>query len=253
MNVAILGSGPAGLLAAHAAEQRGHRATIYSNAEEPSTITGAQYLHESIPGVTDQYASYVVRYIKRGTRDGYAKKVYGSEDAPVSWDDFDSGDHHAYPLRTAYEDLWQRFRARVTRRLIRPTDPGWLTTDHDLVLSSVPAPFLCLRPDHRFDSQEVWIRVEHNGLPHNTIIYNGDESDPWYRASSLWGHESVEYSRPVVESLYGAKPVHTNCRCHLQLRNFIRIGRFGKWKKGELVSGAYTDAVSAMMEAENAL
>ena len=59
MNVAVLGCGPAGLIAAWAAEQAGADVQIYSKKVQ-SIIPGSQYLHGPIPGVSSPYAEGVV-------------------------------------------------------------------------------------------------------------------------------------------------------------------------------------------------
>src|SRR5262245_15995908 len=84
IRVVVLGCGPAGLLAAHAASLYGCDVRILS-IRQPSIISGAQFLHEHIPGVTGDIDGHVL-FMKAGTAGGYAKKVYGNSRIPTSWD-----------------------------------------------------------------------------------------------------------------------------------------------------------------------
>jgi hypothetical protein len=108
--------------------------------------------------------------------------------------------------------------------------------------------------DHWFMSVEMWIRNSFAPgvmLPANTIMYNGWVSMPWHRASSLFGHESMEYGQGRVPKdmdiesgfVHGLKPVGHNCACH---PNWLKVGRFGKWKRGVLVHHAYEEVESAL-------
>ena len=79
MRVAVLGSGPAGLLAAHACVQQGVEPKIYS-LKEKSLMFGAMYLHEPIPDLNDpDRPDHDIMIVKEGTREGYAKNVYGDK------------------------------------------------------------------------------------------------------------------------------------------------------------------------------
>ena len=51
MKVAVLGCGPAGLFACHAAVRGGAEVDVYSQKKR-SEIGGAQYLHQHVPDVT---------------------------------------------------------------------------------------------------------------------------------------------------------------------------------------------------------
>lgn len=277
MKVAVLGSGPSGLLAAHAARQQGHEVNIISPGS-PSVIGGAQYLHVDIPGVTQPEEMEMVVYTKVGTKEGYAKKVYGAEDAPVSWDIFGIGEYPAWPMERTYQRLWDRLLGDATDvgaegdlgvthipATVQPAQIASLCQRHDLVLSSVPCQALCFRPDHLFKGQAVYTADAPMIGVRNLIVYNGREDDNWYRASNLFGHHSLEISAAMFDtevkdgSVYqdhagevshplrkGIKPVHTNCDCHLHHPNYVRIGRFGTWKKGVLVSHAYNAACAAL-------
>lgn len=247
--VTILGCGPAGLLAAHAAVQAGLDPVIYS-VKKASVIHGAQYLHDHIPGLTDKEPDGMLSYTKLGTREGYAAKVYGDPDAPVSWDVFKEGDHPAWRMIEIYDELRRLYWPRVYNRVIGPEDIGPIADGADLTLCTLPASELCQRPAHKFDFQRVTIsdRSQLDPSVENAIVYNGTAEDRWYRTSSIFGHDGTEWSshrgHPIGEKIVGGiKPLRTDCTCHYRHSDFYRLGRFGQWEKGVLVSDAYKDAV----------
>lgn len=141
MDIAILGCGPAGLLTALAVEERGFNPVIYSIAKK-SIMPGAQFLHEYIDGASQPEDHLSIDFRKKGTKEGYATKVYGSPDASCSWDDFPSGAVEAWSLAGAYDRLWARYGDQVidveiTERLLDGIEQRFA-----LAFSTVPAPVL---------------------------------------------------------------------------------------------------------------
>jgi hypothetical protein len=271
--VAVLGCGPAGLLAAHAAEQLGFYVRIYSKKRK-SDIGGAQYLHDAIPGLTSERPDGELNYVKWGSREGYAARTYGSPEAPCSWDLFPTGLCPAWSLRRIYDQLWERFESDIFDQTINAKSVHDLEGNGWIVINSIPLMQLCEKQSdlllggfppghpeqtaHQFPAQRIWLanidmRDGALGTPDNTIIYNGASvesifSNPWYRVSRVFGQVWTEWSDhhppreggPAVE---GFKPLHTDCDCHPDV---IRVGRFGQWKKGVLVHHAYNDAKVAL-------
>ena len=64
--VAIIGAGPCGLLAAYAVESRGCEATLFA-PEIRDEFLGAQVLHKSIPGLTGVFSDAIVHIARWGT------------------------------------------------------------------------------------------------------------------------------------------------------------------------------------------
>jgi hypothetical protein len=236
---AILGCGPAGLLAAEAANRAGQDVRIFSRKVK-SIMPGAQYVHSYIPGVTPPAPDGELRYATVGTRRGYATKVYGRPDAPCSWDHF----ARPFPVRAwqmskVYDYLWDRWHENILREYITPVTTAALALRHNHLICTVPRPSLCQRPDeHQFEFAEVYITFQAAPeCPDQTIIYNGDLDVPWYRTSMIFGHGSTEWiSDPGGNRVVGIKPTRHNCDCLAQIR---RAGRFGLWQKGVLVHDAF--------------
>lgn len=243
MKVAILGCGPAGLLAVHGALQMGHEPFCYS-IKQKSVIPGAVYLHEEIPGMTPEEPDGVVTFHREGTRDGYALKVYGNVQAPVSWDTFPTGEYEAWSMHDLYDRLWTEYGSSVIDQRLDDDLLDGVAESFPLTISSIPARALCKNHYHAFNGANVWISDEAwRDCPDNGIVYNGEQSIPWYRTSRIFGYGATEYTVPVNGAYQGTKPTHTNCDCRPDIK---RVGRFGRWEKGVLVHHAFRQSMEVL-------
>jgi hypothetical protein len=254
--VVVLGCGPAGLLAAHAASLSGADVQIFSRRQK-SVISGAQYLHRSVPGLLFK-PDGMVTFTKTGERDCYAKKVYGTSNIPVSWDIFEAyTSRPAWSMQKSYDLLWKMYEDAIRDyEIVQPNDVHDIVqnVNADLYITSIPLPAIC-EDGHFFESVDMWIAQgfwpEMVVIPENTVIYNGHRGVAWHRASSLFGHQSMEFGRqPVVipdgvNVIHGVKPTAHNCDCH---PNWMRVGRFGQWKRGVLVHHAYEEVERALQQ-----
>lgn len=246
-DITVLGCGPAGLLATHAAVQQGLSVEIIS-LEQMSPMNGAQYLHRAIPGATDPAEAFRVNYIKEGKARQYALNVYGDENAPVSWAKFAEGPQLAYPLHETYNRLWEMYHELIVNAEIQARDVPQFVREARRVISTIPRKVLCQNPEHNFEAQKVYIAPVF-GTPHrpqghgmrNVIIYNGTTRKPWYRTSSINGHDHTESRYPIFGGVEGYKPLRTNCDCHVAA-GVQFLGRFGKWDKQILLHHVYDEA-----------
>ena len=262
-SVAILGCGPAGLLAAHAATICGHSVTIYSNKQK-SPMEGAQYMHVEIPDL-DVPAPSMINYALIGTIDGYREKVYGSGDPDirVSPEQY-LGSHKCWDLRHTYDILWDRWQSRIKDMTINPERVGQISFKNEHVISTVPAPVLCYQEGvHGFDYVPVWIDNTWSGpLPaeapsmwangDNWVICNGAD-DGWYRTSHIYGHMNTEWAsesavpagrlKPPSHVWRVRKPIKTDCTCWPMV---ARAGRYGLWQKGVLTHDAFDMAMQVL-------
>lgn len=245
--VAILGCGPAGLLAAHAVSRAGIAPNVFS-LKKKSTLGGAQFLHEPIPGVTDEDPEAFLQFFHWGTDQGYASKIYGDPEAPTSWSRYE-GEVPAWSLKMAYDVLWRMYEGIVLEAEVSSELMAGLFNTYDLVLSTIPPQSYCTDQRHLFSSQDVWIHEpDFEVLRDNVIIYNGEDAPPWYRASRIFGLQSVEYpQKPVgTEAFKISKPLMTTCTCFKD--RLVRLGRFGMWSKRTLVHDAYRGAQDALLK-----
>lgn len=212
-------------------------------------MSGAQYLHKPIPGITEDDEAFSLCYYKRGTRTGYAFNTYGDEQAPVSWHKFPEGYVSAWPLREAYQRLWDLYSdsvedAYVTARMARDLSGR--------VINTIPRDKICLDPEgHEFKAQTVYIAPYcAEEIPEDTILYNGMKSfrtpKNYYRVSRIRGVDSTESRVPFFGGVEGYKPLSHTCDCH---PNIYHMGRFGVWDKNVLLHNVWEDA----MEYANAM
>lgn len=247
MKVVVLGCGPAGLLAAHAARQAQLDTTIYS-IKKKSIMPGAQFLHEPIPDVTSAEPDATALFIKVGSKEGYAQKVYGDANAATSWDSYQAGERPIWSMGAAYDTLWDLYNGLIVdRNLTHVEIESIIQEDPDsLILSTIPAYLLCQVEYHTFKSKRVWIRTRQVNCGSNAVVYNGNPLIGHYRVSDLFGWESHEFGHRVERAVVGEKPLFTDCDCHPEIQ---RLGRFGTWSKGVLIHHAYKGAREAIVNA----
>lgn len=246
--VAILGSGPAGLMAAHATGLVGRPFSIHTRVEK-SVLGGAQYLHTPIPYLTSREPDRILTNRLIGSGEDYRDKVYGRDpslapDTASAMSVVDGEKVPVWDLNAVYDNLWDSFSDSMNPATI---DARWIEehgNEFDLIISSIPAPALCRRPDlHRFIYQEVWIKPgPASFIPENEVHYNGDKSPAWYRASNIGGTAGgVEWSTegpqpPEAGLVRVKKPLRHTCTCWPEI---LRVGRYGTWTKGVLTHDAY--------------
>lgn len=240
-SVAVLGCGPAGLLAAHAAVELGMDVTIFST-KAPSKIGGAQYLHRQIPGLTgeDQDGQISVEHV--GTREGYALKIYGDETAPVSWDSYVGKKLPVWNMQSCYHEAWRRYSSLIRDVRVTPDFLYHLVEGRKFehVFSCIPRPAICVNRLHRFESQDVWIQDGSRLSGDMLIVYNGDPGSPWYRTSRIFGFQGTEYpvaSDAPLGCVRIKKPLHSDCDCWSG--KIHPMGRYGRWEKPILIHHAY--------------
>lgn len=263
MKVAVLGCGPAGLFAAHAAVRSGHDVEIFSKRRK-SRMFGAQYLHRNIPLLTNEAPDFGIHYVLRGGAEAYAQKVYG--DVPP---DFVSpselhGLHPAWDIRMAYDVAWDIYGDLVQDVTI---DPLWIVMTllrkyknrrgYDRIISTIPAPEICREPSqHSFLAREAWAIGDAPELgiecpvevEADTVVCDGTDDVGWYRASNIRGFKTAEYPEyrkpPIPDIARVTKVVRTNCNCWAQA-GFWRTGRYGAWNKRLLTHHAYWGILDA--------
>lgn len=254
MDVAVLGCGPAGLMAAHAATIEGHEVSIFS-IRQKSQLGGAQYLHRHIEGITEEDPELGIRYAKFGDAETYTRKVYGFTEDSSSFDKTPEGWIGAWNLSRAYDRLWGIYKDRIHHEQLHGEKVGQISPSFELVISSVPAPAVCYNSAHSFNRQGIYL-VSAADVEPNTVLYSGRMSEPWYRQSNIEGAAWTEYSTASMNRDWlnaagfgngmirkGIKPTGHNCDCHPWL---LRVGRFGEWKRGVLTHHAFEKTLDAL-------
>jgi hypothetical protein len=268
IKVAILGCGPAGLFAAHAAAEAGVEFTIYSKKRK-SFMRGAQYLHRPIPGLSGD--SFDVTYELWGDVDGYRTKVYGDMGDVLVSPETLVGTAPAWDIREAYDAAWDRYADKIVDVDFATQEgtQGFLDDlgfGFDLVVNTIPAPVLCEQPDvHKFFSQKVWVTeglksfndpefFTPGGELRDLVVCSGDPDDWWYRQSRIHGWENTEFphdKKPRVSEPFKVheveKPLRHTCVCHPEI---VSMGRYGKWQKGVLSHESFFDTANEIVALE---
>lgn len=251
MRVIVLGCGPAGLMATHAAAMAGCDILIYSKARQ-SHMRGAQYLHRPIPGVTPPDSRFTIKYDLLGTPQSYRDKVYGPSSQVTVAETSASlmeGHHDAWDIRVAYDNLWEMYGPFVQDADLTTEGADSLITwaKADLVVSTIPAPILCLE-GHMFSSESIWSSDQPMAPLHdNHVVCNGRSNPAWYRAAKIQGWDTVEWphaTKPPISGLHEVvKPLATRCTC---FPDVARMGRYGRWTKGVLSDSAFYDTAELL-------
>lgn len=253
MKVAVIGAGPAGLIAAHAAVLAGHRVTVYDRATpDLSRLMGAQFLHAAIPGLPGEPFPIHVKGV--GDSKGYAKKVYGYEEAPNSYIEYVGREIMGFSLIRAYAALVEKYDDRIAYMNVTSAGFGILASgqEFDLLVSTMSRTSLCMDPEHVFEDAKVMISSRAKQPDSNVILYNGQPDTLWYRTSTIDGRSSTEY--PMESGMFidepvriVTKPTRTDCTCWDSVPHVIFTGRYGAWDKSKLVHHAFEDVESALL------
>lgn len=245
MIVEVIGCGPAGLAAAHAAKGLGADVVIYA----PKAMTpqrGPLLMQRPIPGINTGHPDGTIHQVViNGSILDYRYKLYGDINIGINGDIL-KPHYHAWKHNETYETLWGMYEHLVVDRRIRATELASMHRQSDLVVSTANAESMCMR-GHTFVSKSVAVTTRASFLdqPDNTIIFNAGDSPDWVRSSLVFGVGSTEWptDRAPSGSHIIRKPVSTDCDCYPHV---LRTGRFGKWQNETWVDTAYWDAYNAV-------
>jgi hypothetical protein len=246
-DIGIIGCGPAGLLAAHAAVQAGYEPTLFAPGATPSPPAPGVFLHMAIPELADPARpDDNVTFRKLGRESVYARKVYGCVTA-TSWRKFTNGSYPAWALDPLYRQLWQLYGDLVQPGIVKGDDIKDFLESYRLTINTAPLERLCIG-GHGFPRRRTWYVADApNWVRHNEMVYNGLEENTWFRASKFFGRKLTEFAvEPSNGSgAQGMKVQPTDCDCH---PGMLRVGRWGTWQPGVLLHHAYLEARHALHE-----
>jgi hypothetical protein len=217
-------------------------------------------LHRPIPGInTEQPDGYVRQLVIGGSILDYRLKTYGDVNIAINGDVLEPG-FHTWPVRLAYDRMWDLYEKIIEDRFVFPGDVASLCKESDLVINTAPIKNLCLDTrKHLFLSFPVALKFEYSypSQPANTVIYNARGDIRWVRSSRIFQDEVTEYriedclassSDPVEPDLVIHKPLSTTCNCHPKM---LRTGRFGKWHNETWIDHAYYDTLSTLVSMDH--
>jgi hypothetical protein len=259
VKVTVLGCGPAGMVATHAAISLGYKVDIVSSRFTPSELYGCQYLHAPIPGF-EGVQNVMVKYDLRGTPEEYRNKVYGDRwKGKVSPEDF-VGEHMAWDIRETYRLMWQTYAADVAilgvdHRFITQIEYGKMEVVRRIhdgpIISTIPARNLCEK-GHLFRSHTIYAKGDMQPSTTtwrsgNRVVCDGTDEVDWYRTANVFGYRTTEWSlqsAPIPDNAARVlKPLSHECDCNSDI---IRVGRYGAWDKSYLVHQVYGAVLEAL-------
>lgn len=212
-SVAIVGSGPDGLLAAHAADICGWDFTVYSvgkYGDEP--INPDEYLTEPIPGMTENI-TVVVDHHRIGTAEEYDEKIGFPDSLPiVSATNEDDWKDYAWDLQACYEKLKAAYFKHVVPASKWPGPINHnspfveMLHESDLVISTVPRPMWAEKGSAiDFKYAKLWRKNDVFGPKENNVVIHDGSKDVGFciaaqvfgRIVTYWPHNR----KPPIEGL----------------------------------------------------
>jgi hypothetical protein len=254
MLVAVIGCGPAGLAAAHAAFGMNCDVTIFS-PDDKSPQTGPLILQRPIPGITvDHPDGYIRQLVIDGSILDYRYKLYGDINIGINGDQLELG-YHCWNHVKAYDKMWKLYMATGNSvshvyGLVKKTELAELHHHFDLVVNTAPLKKLCRDRRHRFLSKPVDITLERSypDQPPDTTIFNAGNNYRWVRSAWLLGNECTEWlpgeAPDELNPFTIHKPISHNCNCYPHV---LGTGRFGAWKNQVWVDSAYYNVRSVLV------
>jgi len=257
MKVIVIGCGPAGLAAAHAAVGLGAEVTIYAPGQK-TPQRGPLLIQRPIPGINTNHPDGTIhQLVIGGSILDYRYKLYGDVNIGINGDIL-KPHYHAWNHVETYERLWAFYSDLIVPRQVSPQALSVMHLEADLVVSTANAQRMCRSGRmiaggvHQFLYQEVAVtpHTSYPDQPYDTIIFNADPDAPWVRSSFVFGVPVTEWLLDRAPKGEGVtiirKPISTNCNCYPHV---LRTGRFGAWKNETWVDTAYWDTYSAIVSA----
>jgi thymidylate synthase (FAD) len=247
--VVVIGAGPAGLAAAHAAVGLGADVRIFA----PKVRTpqrGPIMLQRPIPGITNDHPDgYIKQIVIGGSILDYRYKLYGDVNININGNILQPG-YDAWKIDPAYDKLWDMYESLIIPVRVTSKHLQLMHNECDLVVSTAPLNMMCTMPEyHDFRYMYVAITSEssYTDQPDNTIIFNASGEEGWVRSSIVFGIESTEwpYSSAYPNGAYLIrKPISHKCNCFPRV---LLTGRFGKFKNETWIDTAYYDTREAII------
>ena len=254
MKVIVIGCGPAGLAAAHAAYGQGCEVVIVA-PKQKTPQRGPLLIQRPIPGINTGHPDGTIRQVViGGSILDYRYRLYGDINIGINGDILQP-QYHAWHHQETYDRLWALYSHLIVNRHVSKIEMAKIHQEADLVVSTANARSMCDRypypveyGGHEFVCAEVLTtpQASHPNQPVNCIIFNAGDEFPWVRSSNIFGHTVTEWTKNSKPPTYARviwKPISTTCNCYPHI---LRTGRFGAWKNEVWVDTAYWDTYNAV-------
>jgi hypothetical protein len=251
VKVAVIGCGPAGLAAAHAAVGLGADVRVFAPRIK-TTQRGPLLIQRAIPGINTSHPDGTVHQkVIGGSILDYRYKLYGDVNIGINGDILKPY-YHAWRHREAYDRLWALYQDLIVPVMVLPHVLASMHEEYDLVVSTANAAHMC-REDHvgeqshKFSYATVYVTngPSYPGQPDNTILFNAGLEYPWVRSSRVFGVGTTEWlaEKAPDDAIRVDKPISTDCNCYPHV---LRTGRFGKFKNEVWIDTAYWETYEAL-------
>lgn len=247
--ILVAGAGPAGLMAMHAALERGHgvRLVDIRDPKTPPVNAGVFYLTPNcnLP-LRSTYLTITGYGALTGLSEAYSRKVYRRPDVHNSMVRFQH--QTVWDAQQAIEFLWDIAETSgAYRQLPEPVNSrGHLERLADFygcsaVVNTIPMPQLY--PSLHYDYVTAYVKTGTAPADEAWMMMHANPQVSWYRCSAVFGRFSMERTTPAdgytaVKKVIGFKGRET---VPASDRNILYTGRQGAWNKSKTIDSAYTD------------
>lgn len=249
MSIAVLGAGPSGLFAAHAAHQCGYDVEIFDKSPNMSRRnSGVFFIHDDCDLLLDSVSikqTVLGCYGKTSEEvaELYGKKVYGRPIAKTSvMDVLKNPVITGYNSGQALNRLWDMYGNKVIVKEINPIEVLDLLDSYEKVVSTIPA--YILYPNNQYDHGESWIRIGKSPENEAFLFYDINPNQIWYRCSAMFGVFVQEFRHGYIPDMtdgYEYRKVIKVIGDGIQsdIPNLFLVGRYGAWDKKCLTHNVY--------------
>ena len=254
--VAILGTGIAGLLSAKAVLELGMQPVLYDRDYSKKPLKGLHYLHDAC-GMELPIVSINNFIIDTDEPDGttlgerYCRKVFGEINETAKNNSITTLPSHelAYCMHSAYNTLYEAMEQHfhfeevdVNKEFVDS-----IIGDFHAVISTIPLKVVF--PKFECKSEKVWSSqtfpeiLSNMELGQNCVVYNVNEDESWYRASRVGSTVWTEYvGKPTDVEVFPIRKLITekiDLDKTFQETGIILGGRYGTWNRKELAHDIY--------------
>ena len=266
MKIAVLGAGPSGMMAAHAASEFGHHITILDKEPDKTRRnSGVFFLHDDCNLALDEVhlkQRVLGAFGKKNADDisrAYGVKVYGRalpKTSIISAMRAENANVIGYNAEQAIDRLWDLYGSQVKpyEFLGSTLSEEALFNRYDKVISTIPAKLWY--PSHAYSSVTTWIKIGTAPKDEGFIFYNINPHSKWYRCSAMLGTFVQEYGagfKPHMAYPYSyvfrtvTKVIGVD-RPFPETNNLFLVGRYGAWDKSCLTHNVYHRTLDWLME-----
>ena len=246
-SICILGAGPSGMMAAHAAVNNGYDIHIMDrDPDKTRRNAGVYYLHSKCDlaissNLLQQRVIGASNMTESELLESYCKKVYNGLNVSSSsiLEARYNPEIEVYNSVEAIDHLWQMYGHAVQMYEVSSMSHVLSFKDHYVgVISTIPAGILF--PKSMLHGVSAYIDSAVAPIQDSFIYYNVSDTIPWYRCSAIFGSFVAEYAkedgikdyRKVVKVIGKEEPLP-------EYDWLISTGRYGAWDKSFLTDKVY--------------